>query len=106
MSQTKLGSLVEVIVGTAIGMVISLIAQIPIFPLYGIEISMAEDIQIVILFTVVSIIRGYMVRRAFESWETLKDQFIVRLWGRVLAVVVAGGAKVTGAIHAWLGARG
>lgn len=67
MSQTKKQSLKETIISTFIGLAVSLITQILIFPLYGLEVSFNQNIQITIIFTVVSILRGYLIRRFFNK---------------------------------------
>lgn len=64
--QTKLQSWIEVLVGTAIGYAVALVAQLFIFEYYKIELPMSDNLKIVAFFTVVSIIRGYGVRRLFN----------------------------------------
>lgn len=67
MKQTKKQSLTETVISTFIGLAVSLITQIVVFPLYGMEVSFNQNIQITIIFTVVSIARGYFVRRYFNK---------------------------------------
>lgn len=77
MKQTKIVSLIEVCASTAIGFAVALIAQIIIFPLYGMNPSMSTNIQIVIWFTIISVARGYVVRRLFENGIV---QTVVNMW--------------------------
>lgn len=65
--QSKKQSLKETVISTFIGLAVSLITQIVIFPLYGMQVSFNQNIQITIIFTVVSIARGYLVRRYFNK---------------------------------------
>lgn len=67
MKQSKKQSLKETVISTFIGLAVSLITQIVIFPLYGMQVSFNQNIQITIIFTVVSILRGYLVRRYFNK---------------------------------------
>lgn len=67
MSQTKKQSLKETVISTFIGLAVSLITQIVVFPLYNLEVSFNQNIQITIIFTIVSIVRGYFVRRYFNK---------------------------------------
>ena len=67
MQQTKLESLLEVLINVAIGWIIALITQLIVFPLYGIQITMSDQLGISVVFTVVSIIRGYVIRRWFNA---------------------------------------
>lgn len=66
--QSKKGSIAECILGTVIGFLISVIAYIFILPFYGIYISIFENMQIVTIFTVISIARQYMLRRIFNNF--------------------------------------
>lgn len=64
--QTRLQSLIESFANVAIGYLVALLAQLAIFPLYGMEVSLAVNLQIGLWFTAVSIARSYFVRRAFN----------------------------------------
>ena len=66
MSQSKRGSRVESIVQTVIGAVIGLLTQVIVFPLYGMEINMLDQLGILGIFTVVGTIRSYLIRRLFD----------------------------------------
>ena len=66
MKQSKLQSLGESFITVGSGMIVALAIQLLIFPLYDIEITMFENIQLVIIFTTTSIIRVYIVRRCFN----------------------------------------
>lgn len=67
MSQSKRGSLVEALINTAIGFSINYCANLLIFPLFGMYISPANNILLGILYTVISVVRGYVVRRWFNA---------------------------------------
>lgn len=64
--QTKKMSLIETLSSVAIGYIISLAAQMIIFPIFGIKVSLTDNLLIGLFFTVVSIVRGYLVRRLFN----------------------------------------
>lgn len=60
-------SLVETLWGTAIGFVLSvLVWEFVVKPVWGLQTSFIQNIHITLLFTVVSIIRGYVIRRFFN----------------------------------------
>lgn len=65
--QTRRASLVETLTNVAIGYIVAVGAQVVIFPWFGIHISLAADAAIGLLFTVVSIVRSYALRRMFET---------------------------------------
>jgi uncharacterized membrane protein len=65
--QNKKQSLLEAISNTSIGFLISLGATFLIFPIMGIESNAGKNIIITIFFTVISILRGYLLRRLFNK---------------------------------------
>lgn len=67
MTQTRLSSLVEALLNTAIGFVLSVITSLIVFPLYGMPLSFETNLHITFWFTLVSIARGYVVRRWFNA---------------------------------------
>ena len=67
--QTKRQSLIETLTNVAIGYLISFIANMLVLPLFGYNINLTDGVLISIIFTIISIVRGYMVRRWFNSKE-------------------------------------
>lgn len=67
MSQSKLGSLIEAFAHTFIGYFLSLAVQFIVYPLYGATFSVQQNIEIGLIFMVVSLIRGYVIRRWFND---------------------------------------
>ena len=65
--QTRLMSMVETITNVAIGLVVSFLSQVVIFKYYDIHISLAQNLELTLYFTVVSVIRGFAARRFFNS---------------------------------------
>ena len=65
--QSKLDSLIEASINTFIGFVIAFISQLVFFPIVGIEVTLAQNFILTVLFTLVSISRGYLVRRYFNK---------------------------------------
>lgn len=64
--QTKKQSLAEAITNTAVGFAISLASIFIILPVFGIESTPAKNVGITAYFTVISIARGYVLRRVFN----------------------------------------
>ena len=67
MSQSKKQSVLESTIQTLIGLGTSIAVQLIIYPLMGIPVSLPQNIIITIVFFTVSMIRGYLVRRYFNS---------------------------------------
>lgn len=64
--QSKTMSAVESVANVALGYGISVLAQIAIFPLFSIRVSLSDNLLIGGAFTVVSLVRSYALRRTFE----------------------------------------
>ena len=67
MIQSRSNSLIESLTNTAIGFGIALITQLVVFYHYDIKASMSMNVRITLIFTVISILRGYCVRRFFTK---------------------------------------
>jgi hypothetical protein len=67
MSQTRISSLVEAVINTAIGFVISVALTAMVLPAYGHQVSFSHNLQITAIFTVASILRSYALRRWFNA---------------------------------------
>ena len=80
MNQSKLESLAEVGVNVVIGWVIGLTAQVFFFPLIGIEATFSQNFISSIVFTVISIVRGYVVRRWFNAGIHKFVANLIRKW--------------------------
>ena len=67
MNQSRLSSFIEAVANTAIGFVIALASQFVLFPLVGIHVSMGTQLELVTYFTIISVIRSYILRRWFNA---------------------------------------
>lgn len=66
MSQSRKLSLIESLTNVAVGFGISLASQIVIFSGYGVKLPLLDNIAITVWFTLISIARSYLLRRAFN----------------------------------------
>jgi len=64
--QTRLQSFFESLANVALGYLVALGAQLLVFPWFGIVIPMSSNILIGIIFTLVSLVRSYFLRRLFN----------------------------------------
>ncbi len=67
MRQTKRKSLIESIAQTLIGLFTSILIQFVLYPIIGIPVTIFQNIIITLVFFIVSIVRGYLVRRLFDK---------------------------------------
>lgn len=67
MTQTRLGSLLESLMNIFIGLLISIGANLIVLPAFGYPVSPGDAIGIGLVFTLISLIRSYLIRRWFNS---------------------------------------
>ena len=65
--QTKYQSLIESLINILIGYLTALLSQLLIFPLFDIYVTFQDNLLIGLYFTIISLIRSYLVRRYFNS---------------------------------------
>lgn len=66
MTQSRIGSVVESVVNVLVGYGVAVGAQIAIFPLFGVNLPVSDNMLIGLLFTAVSLVRSYALRRLFN----------------------------------------
>lgn len=64
--QTKKASFMESLANTFSGFFVSLLLAYYVFPLFGMPKSLNSSFWIVVIFTVASIGRNYLIRRVFN----------------------------------------
>ena len=67
--QTKKQSMIESLTSVCIGWFIGVILNMLVLPLFDYNVSLTDGVLISIIFTAVSVIRGYVIRRWFNSKE-------------------------------------
>lgn len=67
MRQSRLMSMLETVLSTFIGLAVALATQMVVFPLFGWSPPLATNLAITAIFTLVSIVRQFIVRRLFEA---------------------------------------
>jgi len=65
--QSKKYSIIESVTNTVIGLVTSFLIQLIIYPLLNIHVSIGQNVVITFVFLIVSIVRGYVIRRIFNK---------------------------------------
>lgn len=67
MNQSRLSSAIEAIMNVIIGLGINIAANFVILPLVGFDITLSQNLLIGVLYTVVSLVRSYAIRRWFNA---------------------------------------
>jgi hypothetical protein len=60
-------SLIEAVANVVVGLVVAILTQIVVFPVLGLQASLGQNVRLALVFTVVSIGRGFVLRRLFEA---------------------------------------
>ena len=63
MQQSKIDSLIEALLSTFIGFIVSFTANLMLMPMLGIPVSLSQNFILTVAFTFVSVARSYLVRR-------------------------------------------
>jgi hypothetical protein len=78
MKQHKMDSLMEAVTNTSVGFFISLITWYFVASAMDIPVTWTQNLIITGIFTVVSVARGYILRRIFDGrtiWQEIKYTF-------------------------------
>jgi hypothetical protein len=68
--QPRLMSLVESIANVVAGFGLAVLTQLAVLPWFDVRLSMVENLIVGAIFTLVSIVRSYTLRRLFETLRT------------------------------------
>ena len=64
--ETRRQSLLEAVVNILIGFIVAGLSQMIIFPIFDIQTSAVENLAIASYFTIIGLIRSYILRRIFN----------------------------------------
>jgi hypothetical protein len=69
--QSRLMSAMEAVANVTVGFGIAVMTQIMVFPLFGLNASLGDNLMLGIIFTGVSLVRSYALRRAFNRLRSI-----------------------------------
>ncbi len=67
MKQSRIMSLIESVANVIVGYGAAVASQILIFSVFGLQTTLAQNLKMGAVFTIVSIARSYVLRRLFEA---------------------------------------
>lgn len=79
MGQSRLSSLIEALINTAIGFIVSFIAWPIAADLNGMEYTTGQHFGVVLFFTLLSVARGYVIRRWFNHSISKKAKSLAEI---------------------------
>jgi hypothetical protein len=65
--QSRMMPLVEATANVLVGLIVAVATQIVVFPVFGLQASLGQNVLLALVFTGVSIVRSYALRRMFEA---------------------------------------
>jgi hypothetical protein len=68
--QSKKHSMLESVTNVAVGFLLAVATQILVFPFFGVYLQPIENFAIAAVFTVISVLRSYYMRRFFNYLHT------------------------------------
>ena len=74
MKQSRLMSLVEAITNVIVGYCVAVITQILIFPIFGLQTTLRQNLAMGGIFTIVSLFRSFCLRRLFEAFRVTRQR--------------------------------
>ncbi len=66
MKQTRIMSLIEAITNVVVGYGVAVVAQMLVFPVFGLHTTLVQNLKMGAIFSAVSISRSFALRRLFE----------------------------------------
>lgn len=70
--QSRLYSFVEVAVDAIIGYTVSILAQLVVYPMFGIHVSMSSSLLIGLIFSAIGMTTAYLTRRIFNYYNSTR----------------------------------
>jgi uncharacterized protein (DUF2062 family) len=74
MKQSRTMSLVESVANVVVGYGIAVAGQMVLFPIFGMHMTMAQNLKLAGAFTIISICRSFTLRRLFEAIRARGDK--------------------------------
>jgi hypothetical protein len=81
--QTKLSSLIEALVNIVIGFTINYFVNLMVFPLFNMHISALNNFYMGLIYTLISVVRSYALRRWFNAHLHDAASSVAAWWVRV-----------------------
>jgi len=67
-------SFVEAIANVIFGYGVAVVAQMLVLPWFGVHMSLTQNLKLAATFTLISIVRSFVLRRLFEAIRARRDE--------------------------------
>ena len=68
--QSKKRSFIEAVTNVLVGYLVAVISNLIVLPLFGYQVSLFDGFAIGVVFTAISLIRSYVIRRLFNKYDS------------------------------------
>ncbi|MEM6942124.1 MAG: hypothetical protein AAF416_17080 [Pseudomonadota bacterium] len=65
--QSRFLSALEAVANVVVGYALAVLAQFAVFPAFGLPVGLSQSLEIGAVFTALSLLRGYALRRLFNA---------------------------------------
>jgi hypothetical protein len=72
--QSRRQSLIEAITNVVVGYALAVLTQIVVFPWFDLNPSLSENLALGLVFTVISLVRSYAIRRLFTRLDSKRKR--------------------------------
>ena len=69
MTQSRMMSATEAVMNVVVGFWVAVGTQVAIFPLFGLAATLRQNMAMGAVFTIVSLVRSYLLRRVFNHFS-------------------------------------
>ena len=69
MTQSRMMSAIEAVTNVLVGYGVAVATQMVIFPLFGLTATLRQNMAMGAVFTIVSLVRSYLLRRVFNHFS-------------------------------------
>lgn len=69
MTQSRKLSALEAACNTAVGLFVSMVANALVFPIFGYHPSLLQNVGLTLIYTAISMVRSYCLRRMFNWYH-------------------------------------
>ncbi len=71
--QSRTMSLIEALANVVVGYGVAVATQVMVFPFFGLSVSLDQNLAMGLIFTTVSLVRSYALRRVFNKQRDIID---------------------------------
>lgn len=86
--QSRFGSLIESLSNVTLGIVIGFITNNIVLPLFGYDVTLVDALGIALIFTVISLVRSYVIRRYFNRFEFFNKKLENTMENKIITLAV------------------